>query len=220
MKYWLFVGLVALFIIACADEGENGNGGEPLVVVSPDSMLENKASENIILDDGAQGVSSTYTLKKNATSMRFTGYKFDTQTPVSGTFDDVDFSFAKTSGSLEDILSGAKVTINTSSVNSANAARDLNFNSAFFNHFSQTITASIVKIDTTNSRIDIDITMNDTTVPSSFSYSVVGTKLTANGLIDVLQFGLLNAIKSLTAVAPHGGITSTIVDLVVEVEFL
>ena len=216
MKNWFFVGLVVLLIVSCAGEGDDAQATQ--------APTENATDTSTQVEEAKETIETkSYTLKKGSTSMQFTGYKFAANSPVSGTFDDIEFSFENTSGSLEEILIHANALITTSKVNSSNAGRDGNFRSGFFSNFDSTITASILKvtpINATSGVADVDITMNGKIVNSSFTYAVIDKKLTANGLIDLTSFGLINALQALTAIAPHGGVTSSIVDLVIGMEFI
>ena len=216
MKNWFFVGLVVLLIVSCAGEGDDAQATQ--------APTENATDTSTQVEEAKETIETkSYTLKKGSTSMQFTGYKFAANSPVSGTFDDIEFSFENTSGSLAEILTHANALITTSKVNSSNAGRDGNFRSGFFSNFDSTITASILKvtpINATSGVVDVDITMNGKIVNSSFTYAVIDKKLTANGLIDLTGFGLINALQALTAIAPHGGVTSSIVDLVIGMEFI
>ena len=216
MKNWFFVGLVVLLIVSCAGEGDDAQATQ--------APTENATDTSTQVEEAKETIETkSYTLKKGSTSMQFTGYKFAANSPVSGTFDDIEFSFENTSGSLAEILTHANALITTSKVNSSNADRDGNFRSGFFSNFDSTITASILKvtpINATSGVADVDITMNGKIVNSSFTYAVIDKKLTANGLIDLTSFGLINALQALTAIAPHGGVTSPIVDLAIGMEFI
>jgi polyisoprenoid-binding protein YceI len=140
-------------------------------------------------------------------------YKTPLKTDVEGGFGTIKLS-AKPDKSVDGLLEGAKVVIETASVDSKNAARDAKIVKYFFQAQGvDTITAEIKKVH--DDLVDVEVTMNGVTrtVPMKLEHD--GDKVEAEGVIDLADFDMLPSLASLNKACykPHQGKTWQDVEL-------
>ncbi|MGZ8547580.1 MAG: YceI family protein [Sulfuricurvum sp.] len=135
---------------------------------------------------------------------------------VAGVFDRID-SQPKHASSIEELLTGSSVIIQTKSLNSGNAGRDATLSQSFFNTQNvDTITAKIQSAKA--SKAYVEITMNKTTHIIPMNYTLNNDLIVAKGVIDLSDF---NMIPSLHAISKacfdlHGGKTWQDVEIAFE----
>ena len=157
--------------------------------------------------------------QKGAISVGWTAFKTPAKKGVGGLFDILHYTPAQKEGkNFKEILVGATLTIDTTSVNSHNKGRDKKLVTQFFRLFtSDTITAKITDIKATSKKsgkpktgtIMIDITMNGITKNVPLTYSYDKGVMEANGYIDLFDFQGEKALASLNKAcfAAHQGKT-------------
>jgi polyisoprenoid-binding protein YceI len=131
-----------------------------------------------------------------AVDVKFTAFKTPAKKGVSGGFNTVEVVGQTSSQSVEEMLNGLGVTIATKSVNSGNETRDEKLVSSFFNvQFNHTITAKIVEVKADS--LIIEINMNHKTVRAPMVYETKENTVTANGYIDLGDFGMLPSLQGI-----------------------
>lgn len=124
-------------------------------------------------------------------SADFTAYKAANKVPVPGSFNEPKFSFKTTSGSVAEILSGAKANIDFNKIETKNPGRNKNITSKLVAHMG---TPEIVvdflsaKGSDTSGEIEAQVQMNGVKKPVAMKYSVENGVLTASGEINQLDF--------------------------------
>ena len=135
---------------------------------------------------------------------------------VGGHFKEVNFkSTTPKANDLNTLLAGSTVNINVASVDSKNAGRDVKLLNEFFKKMSGTgINAKIISlVKNKDARktgvVTIEVTMNGTTRNVPMKYAFKDGKLTANGVIDLVDFKAEGALKSINTAcfALHKGKT-------------
>ena len=139
----------------------------------------------------------------------WSAYKTPAKLAVSGTFDEVAYRAVAPKGvNFHDIFVGSTLNIDTRSVNSKNASRDMKLVSFFFKQMSSTtIKAKITDIKANKRERGkprtgtwfVDITMNGVTKNIPMNYTYNEGKLDANGFIDILDFSANKALSSINA---------------------
>jgi len=126
---------------------------------------------------------------------------------VGGSFDRVVVT-SKSANSIEALLVGSNVKIDTSSINSGNPGRDATLVSSFFKTQNiNTITAKILSLK--DSKALTEITINNITKTIPLVYTVNEGKVSAKGSIDLGDFTMLPSLQSINKVCfdLHGGKT-------------
>lgn len=112
-----------------------------------------------------------YIIDTSGISIIWTAYKFTNKIGVSGTFTNYMFENKKTSGTVEDLLSKSKLSIQTATVNSGNPIRDFKLDTYFFKTFNTSeIRGTISKIKKYEGIISL--TMNGTSKNVPFTYAI------------------------------------------------
>lgn len=122
-------------------------------------------------------------------------YKTPAKIGVEGTFGNIKLS-AMPDKTVTGLLEGAKVVIDTNSVNSKNSGRDAKLVKFFFNTQGvKTITAEIKKVK--ESSADMEITMNGVTRTVPMKLEFDGEDVKAEGYIDLADFDMLPSLQSI-----------------------
>ena len=123
---------------------------------------------------------------------------------VGGHFTKLNYSSnVKSAHSLNELLAGTSVNIDVSSVDSKNPGRDVKLLNSFFKQMTDTqIKAKIISLrKDENARksgiATVSITMNGITKEVPMTYSFNSGKLSANGVIDLLDFKASRALQSI-----------------------
>ena len=155
--------------------------------------------------------------------VKWTGFKTVAKKGVPGTFDTVNLSIQK-NDDFHTFLRSAKVTIDTASLNSNSKVRDNNITSTLFAAAgAQKITAMVKesKGDMSMGILDVEITMNEVSNIVKMNYSVKNNTLTANGMIDVLNFSMKEGFTAFATKCAtlHAGKSWTNVNISFELPF-
>jgi hypothetical protein len=146
--------------------------------------------------------------QKGVVNVDFKAYKTPLKIGVGGKFNTVLYNNAvKTADDLKALLVGSTVEIDASSVNSANASRDVKLDKFFFGLMStKTIRAKILDVTTKvygakgkplSGIIKVHIEMNGVAHDAELRYRYKGEILQADGYIDLGDFHALRALNSL-----------------------
>ncbi|MDD2356577.1 MAG: YceI family protein [Thiovulaceae bacterium] len=137
----------------------------------------------------------------------FQAYKTPLKIGVGGEFNDVQYmNNIKTAKDLSALLKGSTVNINTTSVDSANPARDKKLVDFFFNTMSQKgIFAKITDLKLEKSEIDgkmtgvvfVDIKMNNVSHPAEMKFTYEKGVFQADGFIDLKDYNALVSLASI-----------------------
>ena len=137
---------------------------------------------------------------------------------VEGSFGTVKLS-AMPDKSVDGLLEGAKVVIETDSVDSKNRGRDAKLVKFFFQiQGVGTITAEIKSVR--KELVDVEITMNGVTRVVPMKLERDDDKVEAEGVIDLADFDMLPSLESLNKACydPHQGKTWQDVELSFELQ--
>ncbi len=138
---------------------------------------------------------------------------------VSGSFNRVNFS-PHSDTSVEALLMGSKVTIDTATVNSGNSGRDATLVKSFFK-VQNLDTISAIVIGVKDSKAMTQITLNHVTKTIPLPYQIKEGKIITKGTIDLGDFSLLPSLQSLNKACfdLHGGKTWQDLEIGFEIPF-
>ncbi|MDM5272324.1 YceI family protein [Sulfurovum sp. zt1-1] len=132
----------------------------------------------------------------NSVEVGFTAFKTPAKVGVNGSFNNVEIVGNKSAESIEAMLTGLGVNIQTKNVNSGNEGRDKKLVSDFFlTQFTHTIQAKIVSVKP--DAMVVEITMNNKTLSVPMVYKVEENKVIAKGYIDLGDFDMLPSLMSI-----------------------
>lgn len=132
------------------------------------------------------------------THVKWTAFKTSEKVAVSGTLDRAKYEPKKTEATeIDALLNGAKFSIEATSMNTANPARDATLKSAFFGKFKEAeITGHVKKA--AKGKMDVVLRLNgvEKTVPFAYEMKDDGN-FSAKAKIDILDFGMKSQHESL-----------------------
>ncbi len=159
-------------------------------------------------------------------SAAFSAFKTAKKQKVDGTFKDIIFKFPKTQDSITSTLSGASATMNAMDVTFNDPQIDTKVKNLFFSQFKKDkkerqlikVTFKEVIEGENLGTILANVSMNGKTQKIPMQYTISNGKLIAKGVLDVLDFGLAEAFKSLADGCKdlHEGISWTQVEIYFE----
>ncbi len=132
--------------------------------------------------------------------VKWTAYKTPAKKAVSGSFRAVSIKGSESEKSLEKLLVGTEVFVQTNSVDSKNGGRDVKLVTYFFNILSDSnikAKITVLKGNEEHGNMFIDITMNSLRRQIPMSYSIEEGMMMAVGYIDLSEFKALHAIDSI-----------------------
>lgn len=131
-------------------------------------------------------------LDKASAKAEFAAFKMANKVRVPGFFRDVEFNFAKTSGSVAEILSGASAKVDFNKIDTIkNPMRDKNIKDKLVAHLSTpeiSVKFDEVKGDDKAGEVKASVSLNGTTKQIPMKYSVEDKKLTTIGTIKMTDF--------------------------------
>ncbi|MFC3847805.1 YceI family protein [Helicobacter baculiformis] len=140
------------------------------------------------------------TIDVNKLSMSFTAFKTPKKAGVEGTFDGVNYHFNKDTSSVARMLDKASATINVSHVNLHDELKSKNVKEAFFDLFKdknlKVIFRDVVAGENQGTLL-ASVRMNGKSVKVPMSYTIENNELVATGVLDILEFGLKDALQKL-----------------------
>ena len=195
-----YVLLSTFFISGCQDDSPTASENEP---------VKNKPVKNQNSKSDAQATkatsepSQTCTYQVKSAKPEWTAYKFTDKVPVGGTFNTYTLSETQSAGSLSDAFKGIAITIDASSVESNNPARNTTITEQYFAKFApqHNLKANVVSSsgDNTKGTMSINLEMNGVAKSLSFNYTYEAAKglLEATSVMDMMDFNLQTPFNSI-----------------------
>lgn len=137
-----------------------------------------------------------FDLDKEKTELKWTGYKTPKKVGVSGTFKKIDLSGHQPAASPLESIKNLSFTIDVSSLNSGDPARDVKISKILL-FGTDKITGTLKS--QSESELVFDTTVNGVTKPISLKTTTKGSKISANGYMDVLDFTLSKNLANFAA---------------------
>jgi len=129
-------------------------------------------------------------------SLQWTAYKFTDKMAVHGTFDDFMLVTQEASPSIEEFLVGAKITINTQSVNSGNEVRDDKLRTYFFDVFhSDTIRGEILSAEKGKGKVTLEL--NNISKSVDYEFEIHNDTVSVKTAINLVYWEGEQAINTL-----------------------
>jgi hypothetical protein len=163
-----------------------------VVVLSCNNSEKNKTKSTV--DKPSEQLYS-YSVDTTGISVLWTAYKFTDKVGVPGTFDRISFNNTEASGSIENLLNKAQLSIQTASVNSNNAIRDPKINTFFFKPFNTPEIKGTI-LDAKEGEGMVKLYMNRTTHETPFTYSIENDTIK---VIAHLDLGYWNGEEGITS---------------------
>ena len=144
-------------------------------------------------------------------------FKTPEKVGVGGEFKKFTITPKKNSSALKDLMEGATLSIDTSSVHTKNVARDKKIVSNFFEGV--TIKGIVTKLK--KATIELDLVINNKKVTVPMKYTLKDNKLSAKATIDVFDFLLHDNLKAINKAcyALHEGKTWNDVEIALVANF-
>lgn len=137
-----------------------------------------------------------HSIKEGTEKLTWTGFKYSTKAPVNGTFKKITFTQNKNSESMEELLKSITFEIDTTSVDSGNAVRDVTLKKSIF-AFLKTpdrITGKVVSA--TPLDLGLEIMINAKT-PMQMSLDTKDGKIIATGTLNLFEHDLKKSYAAL-----------------------
>ncbi|KUY29796.1 YceI family protein [Elizabethkingia ursingii] len=117
---------------------------------------------------------------------------------VNGSFTDIKLENSNNKGvTIEETLGGVNFSINTETVNSGAADRDVKLKTFFFQKMGGTVKGSFGKFE--KAKVPVKITMNNISKDIPFTYEKNGDTLVVKGKIDIIDdFKANDALKAIS----------------------
>jgi len=134
-------------------------------------------------------------------SVQWTAYKTPSKIGVNGGFRAVNYQGADHASTLEKLLVGATVQLQTNNVDSKNSERDAKLVQFFFNLMSgQMIETKILSLegDATKGKLMLEVILNRKGKNVPMYYEVKEGVFSAKGVIDLNDHHAMSALKSIT----------------------
>jgi len=145
----------------------------------------------------------SFSVESETPEVLWVAYKYTEKTGVKGQFEEVSVSNTG-SGSVEDVLKGASITINTASSNSGDPTRDPKIKDSFFGGLTdgEVITGVISAVNGSDESgsVTADITMNGISHPVQGSYTNENDKLEMKFELNVTSWSAETALNALNEV--------------------
>ncbi len=162
-----------------------------------------KIALSLILAFGLAGASCTFHQPTDV-DVTWKAFKTPLKLGVGGHFTKVNYtSSVKSATDLNTLVAGSTVAIEVASVDSSNKERDEKLLKDFFKQMAgPNIKAKVISLvknkDARKTGIaTVSVTMNGVTREVPMKYSFSGGKLSADGVIDLLDFKALKALKAI-----------------------
>lgn len=162
-----------------------------------------------------------YTIKPEATNVKWTAYKTTGKKPVSGNFTVLKFN-EKSGKTPTEVLNGLQFSIPVSSVFSKNEVRDTKLKESFFAAMLNPdfLKGSISFTDGSNCKASI--TMNGETHDLALQYTIEGNNVSMHGVMNLEEWNALGAVEALNKVCfdlhkGEDGVSKTWNDVAIEI---
>lgn len=160
--------------------------------------LMQKIALSLLLAAGLAQADCTFSQPSNL-DVSWTAYKTPLKIGVGGHFNTLDLKAASVKAdTLSALLTGSTVKIAVASVDSKNKGRDEKLLNDFFKQMAgPDIKAKIVKLEEKSGIVTIAVTMNGVTRDVPMQYSFSDGRVSADGVIDLIDFKAQNALTSI-----------------------
>ncbi|MGB5820795.1 MAG: hypothetical protein WBG90_15015 [Saonia sp.] len=155
-----------------------------------------KKNKDVRGDTKINQENKTYVIDTSWSSLSWTAYKFTEKVGVKGTFDEYSLFTNKGARSIEGLLKGNKITINTLSVNSGDGVRDAKLITYFFKTF-KTDTINGELLDAKNGKGILALEMNSIIDTVDYTYSQKADTLLVTTAINLSFWEGEEAMNSL-----------------------
>ncbi|TNF02058.1 MAG: YceI family protein [Deltaproteobacteria bacterium] len=150
-------------------------------------------------------------------------FKTPIKAGVGGSFKGLTYTGKKSATSMDDIIKSAAMTIETGSdsVHTKDKSRDGKIAKFFFSTMSGGTQIKAQVKSYTKKALTLSVTMNGKTVDVPMSYKVEGKNLSAQGVIDVFDFGMTKQLEGINKAckALHEGKTWNDVEISLKASF-
>ena len=209
-KIAIILGVVGLTVFSCTQENKKEEFAQ-----EPISEIEVSQEEPSDIVDGVV----------KSSTVKWTGFKTSERVGVSGTFDAVQVTNTKEGNSVEEVLSGAKVRVAVSSINSGLDERDGKLKMILFGAMQNT--ADIFgTINFKGGKTFITFTLNNVSKEYEVASKFENNVFTIETKVDLVDFNALPAIEALNTACGDlhkgaDGVTKTWseVEIIGQIEF-
>jgi YceI-like domain len=152
----------------------------------------------VFLSPSSFSKTCSFTTKPENIKVTWTAFKTPKKVGVAGTFNDIIFDGPMSGNSIDEIIKSSTFLIKTDSVETKDLARNLKIAQFFFKKMNgnASISGKVVGMD--DKFINLEVSMNEKTLVVPLLYKVKGSKLTATGTLDVLDFSMDESLKGIT----------------------
>ena len=168
-KQFLMVALAALLITGCKSDAPN------------------------------EDVSScVYSYDNSSSSMEWTAYKFTNNTPVKGTFNEMNISTISSAKTVEELIGSLGFTIPISSLETMDELKNSNIINGFFTFMGmETLKGNVVAVE--GDQLTFEVSLNKIKEKVTGSYTMNGDVLSFHGTMNLSLFQAGKAIEALNA---------------------
>jgi YceI-like domain len=140
----------------------------------------------------------SFTINPENIKVTWTAFKTPKKVGVGGTFSNLKFEGALNGNSIDEIIKSSTFLIKTDSVDTKDPARDIKIAQFFFKKMKgeAAISGKVESMD--GQFINLAVTMNEKILVVPLAYKIKGSKLSASGTLDVLDFAMDESLKSIT----------------------
>ncbi|MDX5430540.1 MAG: YceI family protein, partial [Bacteroidota bacterium] len=166
------------------------------------SSCGNPSTENKPEEDNAEvSTPGNLALVSESVEVNWTAYKFTEKAGVSGHFDSVWIYPGKETGSVSELLEGARFEILVASTNTGNADRDMKIANLFFGSLtdSEKITGKVTGLEggNENGKANVLLSLNGMEHPVELTYVVTDNQIQMSGEINVEEWNAMEGIQKL-----------------------
>lgn len=158
----------------------------------------------------------SFDYSKEGSTLGWTAFKTPKKVGVGAKFSKFNV-MAKSSKSIDDLLSSASFSIDSRSVDSGDKGRDLKIVQFFFKKMlkGKMITGKVLKVSENTAEVEMKLNGVTKTVSMTSHFDDAASKLVLKGAIDVLEFGMKDNLAAITkaCMEKHEGVTWPDVDL-------
>lgn len=140
----------------------------------------------------------TYSANSKNKTLSWTAYKTPKKAGVKGAFTKFEINSTK-ANSLNELLKSANFSVDTTSIDTGDKARDAKIVQFFFKAMSsKSIIGKVLRID--NSKAKVELTMNGKsgTVEMTINYDEAKNNVVLSGVVDVMNFSMESNLAALT----------------------
>lgn len=140
----------------------------------------------------------TYSYDNKQSSLEWTAYKFTNNTPVKGTFNEINVSTVSDAANVEELLSSLGFTIPVNSLETQDELKNNNIITAFFQFMgTELLKGQVVSVK--DNQLTFEVTLNNIKEKVAGTYELNGDVLSFHGKMNLNLFKAGEGIKSLNA---------------------